>query len=483
LATTSSDGEFGGTIVGNKFLFQSSVTSTLDLVNFIQVDFSPPAMPFPQAWVSTVVLSWPGGSTQLPLKGTTAGLFASVAEAQPIQLNAGAATTVSIALEYDSVDAASIDVNLGPGPTELDGLKVSSITQNMPATYFEAPATPKGKAPQPGTPAFVETLVLKRKASVKVPVSSIITIKPGNQQVAEISVVAPSLPQEIAGPLVLKAMFDIIPAPIKVEAVNSPITVIRGKSAPVSISVNYPGAQTTLTFSDPPGYSNLKVVGAEYIGNGATTSGTINDAFQIAVAEDDSDHSIETVTINVPWTANEGLSKGQLSVTIKILPSVLIFTCPMFPNQEDVTCAGVLTVGVDGNYNFTGNVHSGNIIACNYAVALIVNAASSTGSSSSPEQLISASATGTVGPDISGGAGDQWNKSGSDANIEPIWPQIVDSSQKWSFYAGDNAWSETAAILGVPLAVIGLGVGVTFFDGSSGPTKGDPSWPKGDAPQ
>jgi len=134
----------------NTVTFQSSTPANPTPVqggNFVRVDFSPPATPVPEAWSGLITLSWPGGSTQLSLTGTTAQLGLKVTSAQPVAITPGDSATIALQVEYDTVDAAPVSVNVGPSTNtefpELAGLGIPTKPVSLPPAYIAA-TTPKG---------------------------------------------------------------------------------------------------------------------------------------------------------------------------------------------------------------------------------------------------------------------------------------------------------------------------------------------------
>jgi len=74
----------------------------------IQIDFAAPALPLPGNFQGTLTLSWPGGSADVALGGTTALITATVATGEPIPLTAGGKVTVPVKVVYASGDSTTL---------------------------------------------------------------------------------------------------------------------------------------------------------------------------------------------------------------------------------------------------------------------------------------------------------------------------------------------------------------------------------------
>jgi hypothetical protein len=86
----------------------------------VQIGFVAPQEPVPGLFDATLVVSWdggvswPSGSLQVSLRGTTAQIRASVTTPQPITFRAGDGATVDVELKYLTVDPTPLEITLAP---------------------------------------------------------------------------------------------------------------------------------------------------------------------------------------------------------------------------------------------------------------------------------------------------------------------------------------------------------------------------------
>ncbi len=266
--------------------------------SYIRIDFWPPGTPVPELWSGVVSVFWNDPSASQPVllaslvvTGTTAQLDTTVTGAQPITLTPGQTIGLPLQLEYDSLDSAAINVNVGPSQIpdyiEPTGLTITSKTVPMPPTFIAAPGVKGSPSTGPvGIGGSVkQTLDPHRVVNSSLSVKASKTIKPGNNQTAYIQFSDPSLPQQVGSPRVCKVVFNIPPLPISISIPEAqPIDIIRGRSVNVPIAISYDGYATNLVFEQPAGHPNITIQNtSNSIGTGETDL-----TLQISVSADDS---------------------------------------------------------------------------------------------------------------------------------------------------------------------------------------------------
>jgi hypothetical protein len=333
-ATTS--GASGST---NQYTFSAVTPSSALLARppytyGITIDFSPPDTPLPAVWTATLQIYWtPPNQTdavllaELSLTGKTAQLTMNVTTPGAIELNPGSTVTVPLRLEYDSVDDATISVNIGPstvfGFPDYAGLDIHKATVDMPATYVTGFVPMNhhshivGSIGGSGGSGVVQNqrlLQLHRIVDSKVEISAEETVQPGKNKTTYIGYTAPFISAAVGGPNACPVIFDIAPAPITFSIKDKqPIDIIRGRSASVDISVSYNGCPTNLIFDQPNGQPPIKITSSTTFGIGFNSNTEVS--LIISAADDATTTTTEQVTIEIPWTANDGLSKSTLKVS------------------------------------------------------------------------------------------------------------------------------------------------------------------------
>jgi hypothetical protein len=447
----------------------------------IRIDFSPPGTPIPTLWSAVVSFFWnnpavpqPVLLTSLQVTGKTAQLEMAVTDTKPIVVSPGATAKVPLKLEYDSVDSAAINVGVGPSQfatyPDLKGMTISQATINMPPDYLETPA-PGSKGPKPGgtagnSPGRVQTLDPHRTKTFGLPVTASKTIKPGNNQVAYLQFSDSSLPVAIGGPRVCKVTFDIPPLPIHFTVGSSqPIVVIRGRSVSVPIAVSYDGIMTGVIFKQPSTDQNLTVTmptGTIGVGGNMSEPGAI--VFKIAVAADSTITDTESTTLEIPWTANDGLSHNTITISLTILPSIKVFNSGerspgVGTSAPALTGSALWTVYADGNTTFAGSVHSDDTFTEDFYFGMVSNVKGTNG-------LIGVMHTDSVGPVILDN-NTSWNESGFDQNIYDHWAELLSAAVTTDVSLQVAGWEAFLGTVGIAIGWILL-VGGTMAHGSDG---------------
>ena len=474
-STSSSVAPASGTLT-------ATPTTSTNIHTLLRIDFTPPATPLPLAWSGMVTISWSGGSAELQLSGTTAQLGLKITSAQPTPVTPGQTATVAITVEYDSVDAATISVDLGPSTNslypEIAELTIPSKTLSMPATYIAGTDSPPNKGL--GSTTVVKTgvgaptLNVHRTATLELPVSAGVTAEPGNNQLAYIVLSAPSLPEEIAGPFYYKALFNVAALPVKITPPAGTINLLAGTSASVILAVEEPGAQTSLEFGSATLSYGTSIPGGKVMSgspNVTVTTGSFNighNSGNSATFKLSAPASAlgAVVNISAPWTAYKGMLKGTVSFQVNLLPQSIQLNGSA--NYAKLTGSYAWNLNASGYSYFTGNVHVpvSEILSQSYACGVSLSA------ENSQKKPLAVMHSGTIGNPITGVVGDtssSWNDAGrwngsapqtwmnssNPATILAAWAQICGATRKESSNYSPDAVG----------TVIGILTGVTPVEG------------------
>ncbi len=451
---------------------------------FVRIDFNPPSTPLPEVWSGVVTLSWSAGSTELMVSGTTAQLGMSIVTPQPIQLTPGGNATVSIKLEYDSVDASTVSVNVGPSTnsefSSVAGLYIPSKTVSMPPGYVEGQPAKNKYNPLPGGVIKNQPILnVHRIVTFELPVTAGVTTEPGDNQAAYIVLTAPSLSEQIAGPFFYKALFNIPPLPVKISPPTEVNNLLAGTSIQVPLRIVALGAETTLKFgaatasyeSSIPGGSPKSGPAAVTVtsGNVAIGSGTGNTTVDITVSAP-ANALGAVVSIALPWTAYDGALEGTTIFQVNLLPQSISLIGSI--NYAKLTGSYAWSLNANGYSYFSGNVHvpASEILSQEYAVGISLSA-----ENPQNKKLIVAH-SGTLGNAVFGTAlgddNDSWNDAGRwngpncwiDSNnsgtILAAWAQICDAARTVTANYSPDALDTVVGILAGVLPVEGIVAGI-----------------------
>jgi hypothetical protein len=432
----------------------------------IQVSFFTPADPVPGFFDAVLLVTWSDGSSTVSLSGTTAQFKAYLDG--PITILAGNSATAALSLEYFSLDPSPLTVQIAETnwPTAFPaGLQVSPVSATMLPVFVVKSKDPKQPRPPepPGLGGAVEwQLVTSRYLSVPITISS----RSGQAQPGPYNAYLQySLPsQPILGTNELLGIaINVLPLPINLSIVESqPVAVVKGSSAQITLSVKDPGVGTFLKFDTLSGDPGITVQEPDWVTNGEIGIGGDGNAARqtpltISVADDGSLSPPFEATLNLPWTANNGLSQGTLSVNLEILPSAIAFESGLL-GALGVSGMAQWTLNAQGYWNYTGSVTNSEILSTNYSFGIALNITDSQGNY--PAVVYSA----TVAPDLPFFSNtDSWNVSGYDPRIIELWPAIVKARSVSKISAATNALD---AVLEGLIALVGGGaaaVAITLF--------------------
>ena len=434
----------------------------------IRIDFWPPDTPMPMLWSGVVSIFWNDPSATQPVllatlmvSGKTAQLDVTVTGSQPITLTPGQSIGVPLQLEYDSLDAAPINLSLGPSEIsvypEPAGLTIQSKPFAMPPSYISAPE-PKGSSSTGAVGAHggvTPTLNPHRILPGSLTATASKTITPGNNQAAYIQFGDASLPQQVGSPRICKVVFNIPPLPISMSVLdNQPVDVVRGRSVNVRIGISYDGKATALVFEQPSGHPDITLTApACSIGQGETDT-----TLPISITADDTKTTTESITIDIPWSANNGLSKSTLAIELRILPGIKTFASgDMSTPSYGLSGSAKWTFHQDGRYSFSGSVNN-----TSYSFLAISSV------KDQKNAFLAVNASNTTPFDVTG----------SNERIQENWDAILIGSVKFTL----TAYSDIGDIIGSIAANVGiflLTVGAYFYGGGGNTSV----YPPGQAPQ
>ncbi len=397
----------------------------------------------------TLVVSWPDGSANVTLVGTTAQLTASVVRPQPIPLKPGATASVPVNIYYASGDAATLNVQLGPGTFPAPppaGLTVSPAAVELPPVFDTILRLP-GSGPSPSG----RLLLPFRAATVMLTVSADIGIEPGTQ-VCYVSVTTPDFPQ--LNPAPVKVTFDVQPLPVVVSLKQQqPVSVIAGESVSVTLLAAEPGASTLLKLGTPSTPSGVHVdLSAPAwqdretgIGGGPSTASA-----PLVISVDSSASpfgpAAQAETISIPWTAYGGRLSGTLQINISVLPNLIAFTSGSL-TALSATASVVWTLAANGYWRYSGSIKNSEVLASNYSLGMKLNVIID----GKPLPIVH---TGTVGPDLPFfNNTDSWEDQGIDDRIRLHWREILAAHSSAVLSVSTNAFDAVLEGLGLTVAV------------------------------
>ena len=391
----------------------------------IQFGFTAPLTPIPGQFTATLVVSWeagptwPAGSTEVSLSGSSAQISAKVITPQPIKFSAGDGGKVDLELTYWSFDPTPLQVAIAPVQFP-SGLTFAGKKVMITPKYESVGQNPKG---QPGRvmDGPNEQLITKTVVTTTIDITSNLYNATLGKSFgyAQLLLSIPDLSGFAPAPGV-QINFDVEPQPIEVKvSTKQPIVVTPGTPAPVTLSVSTKGGDT-LFFIAPRTLQHGWTVGWPSgadgrieIGSGVPTSTPIT----INAPVDPSATSASEVSVVLHWTAYDGLSQDDITITIRLLPSVLQFAPPgetLSYATMKVTASAVLTLYSNGNVKFTGNA-VGNSSADTFSYTMIVNYAAA----GTSQQALGA----YIAQDLPY----SWNRGGNDPFITRVWPQLCDA--------------------------------------------------------
>jgi hypothetical protein len=408
----------------------------------LQVSFTAPRSPVPGSFAATLVVTWDGGSAQIPLLGSTAELTVAVASSQPVALTAGDNATVDFELTYKSLDPtpAQVTLSLATSSDFPEGLTFSSTTVTMPPQYASPGSNPKA-TPKSGVPNLVPVLVTTRTAKASVTVTSDLIAAKLGDSTGQVFVTG-------FGTQYVNVAFRVLPQQPKV-AVSSPQPIILTPSVPanVTVSIVEPGAFTTLQFEDADNLPDGITVGwpsSAAQGNISIGQGTTSAQFTLTAPITNAQNS-QNETLSLKWSAYGGLSSGTVDIEVQILASQIIWTTPNAQVEElgaGATGSATWTLTSNGNWIYTGSVKGeGDGVSVDFYFEMWTE----------PPLTINGKPSGVVVV-YTGNTGSSpvvtWEQAGNDPIITANWPFFLISS-----YKGKLGISITAGWWEVPLAI------------------------------
>ncbi len=291
----------------------------------LQVCFTAPASPVPGSFAATLVVSWDGGSAQIPLSGSTAEFTIAVASSQPITLTAGDPATVDFELTYKSFDPTPLQVTLAAATWEgfPEGLTFPTTKVKMSPQYVSPVSNPKAP-PKTGAPNLAPVLVTTRTLKQQVTVTSDLTATKLGDSTGQIFVTG-------FGTNYVSVAFRVNPQQPKV-AVSSTQPIILTPSVPANatVSISAPGAFTTLQFEDTGNLPDGITVGwpsSTADGKVSIGQGTTSAQFTLTAPITDAQNS-QNQTLSLKWTAYDGLASGTVDIKVQILASQIVWRTP-----------------------------------------------------------------------------------------------------------------------------------------------------------
>jgi hypothetical protein len=457
----------GASSTTNQFTIAPAVTPPAPgQQTHVQITFNAPVAPIPQVLSGTVQINWlpdPSGEpvilAEITVTANTAQLFMTGPKSS-IYLIPGGSQSVPLTLEFAGLAGSSLSVNIGPSmlgnlPT-LDGLEFNATVTILEDSQSVGGITPKirhphrtggggigetgqppGETGQPpgGTTAPPILIGGVNSLDFDLHVAASQTITPGNNQHTNIGFTAPSLPAAIGGPNACSVIFDIPPVPINLS-INSqqPIDIIRGRTATINVSLDFDGAPTTLIFGQPTDQSLVTITSPMTLEIGGGSEGIV---FVISVPVDDTTTNTDQMTIDIPWSAYDGLSKGVLKVALNILPGVIVFkTGSITTSSYDLTGSVTWTLYQNGAYSFIGSVTNSYITDETYSFVAISDVQDQNNAN------IVMSHSGSVSDT------DSFNEQGSNQRIQDLWLKFLSSSTKFVLSVDTNIGLIIGVIVG-----------------------------------
>jgi hypothetical protein len=295
----------------------------------IQVSFTAPQTPVPGNFTATLVVSWDGGSAQIPLSGSTASLAIDVSSPQPTKITAGTPTTVNFEFTYRSLDATTLTATIVPFDEGFPtGLTFQPANVTMPAQFIEKG---QGKPTLPftnptGPTNLVPVLATTRTATVPVTVSSnAITAQLGDSTGQALIVVhQPDLTAE--GAFYANIAFLVNPPLIQITvSPTPPITLKPTVASAVTLTISAAGAATTLQFdtgSLPAGIALRWPSSAANGQIGIGQSSPVTEQFTLTAPFETTSTTNQDVTLALKWTAYNGIAVGIVDIPAVVLASV-----------------------------------------------------------------------------------------------------------------------------------------------------------------
>ncbi len=450
----------------------------------LTVNFTAPATPMPGNWTGTVLVSWEGGSTQIALDATTADLSATIVSKQPIELTPGGNATVSVKLDFNSLDTSAVEVKVAaaahPPKPDLSGLNITAKTVKMSPTYVSETVSGNPKSGNPalansgatGIPHKEQVLVQHRTATVEIPISAGVSTQPGNKQAFYLAVTCASLPAPVGGERDYEVLFDVPPLPVKISPPDKTVNLLAGSTASVQLSVAAAGANTLLDMGAASatyesaipgggamsGKADVKVTWPSYENNGGKIQipiggGKIETSFSISAP---ASAQGGVVSIALPWSAYDGKSKGTTVVQINLLPTSIQLTGKL--GYAKLSGSYVWSLNADGYSYFTGSVTVPytEVLAQDYACGIVLSATNAGGAHAGVTH------SGTMGGAIGTFFGDdsdswsdvsRWNGAGGwinsndAATILDAWAQLCEASRTVSVNYSPDALDTVIGIL------------------------------------
>jgi hypothetical protein len=321
----------------------------------LEVSFTGPATPVPGSFTATLVVSWDGGTAQIPLSGSTAEFTVKVASTQPVEVTAGDDATVEFALTYQSSDPAPLQVTF-TAETFPEGLAFTPATVTLAPVYVQPGSNPKEPPKGPLFPILVTT----RTAKVSVTVTSDLTATQLGDSTGQVLVTG-------FGTQYVSVAFRVIPPRVKVvPATVQPIVLTPSVPAPVKLTISAPGALTNLQFEvagSLPGGISIDWPSSAADGNIDVGLGTTSTHFTVLAPVTESQET-QHLTLSLKWSAYGGMRSGTVDIKVELLPSVIVWQTPMLDLENAYgDCKGDArwTLRSDGSCNFVGSVGGGGV--------------------------------------------------------------------------------------------------------------------------
>jgi len=409
----------------------------------LQVTFTAPESPVPGNFAATLVVSWDGGSAQIPLTASTAELTVVVASSQPVGLTAGDNGTVDFELTYKSLDPAPLQVTLAAA-TWLgfpEGLTFPSTVVTMSPQYVSPGSNPKAPPPNSGVANLAPVLVTTRTIKQSVTVTSDLIATKLGDSTGQIFVTG-------FGTNYVNVAFRVMPRQPQVAVSSAqPIVLTPSVPANVTIAIAEPGAFTTLQFEDTGNLPDGITVGwpsSAADGNISIGQGTTTAQFTLTAPVTDAQNP-QNETLSLKWSAYGGLASGPVDIKVQILPSQIIWHTPNAQVEQlgaGATGSATWALTSNGNWSYSGSVKGeGDGVSVDFYFEMWTEPPLTINGKPSGLMVVYTGNTGSS-PVVT------WEQTGSDSIITANWPFFLLNS-----YKGKLGISITAGWWEVPVAI------------------------------
>ena len=416
---------------------------------FLQVGFTAPAAPVPGSFSATLVVSWDGGSTQIPLSGTTASLTARVISSQPLELTAGDPARVEFELTYQSQDSSELQVTLTPA-TWLQfprGLTLDPATVTMSPQYVASGSNPKQADPTTILmPPSLPVLVTTRTATVWVTVKSDLVATQLGDSTGQVQVTG-------FGVDYVKVDFRVKPPQPKVQvSAAQPIWLTPSVPASVALTVSAPGALGTLEFEDTSGLAGgIEIGWPSSASNGTIGIGLGETPVQFTLLAPITDsQATQNAKLILRWTAYDGLRSGKVDIDVGIMPSLIVWQTPNAQVEQlgaGVQGSATWTLRSNGTWQYSGAVSP---IGDDVTVSFYFNMWTQ------PPFMMSGKPTALMALETNSSA-TSWDQSGFNSLITANWPFFLLNSYRAKLGISiPSGWFYVP--LGIGLVMLGGGI-------------------------